>query len=169
MDSKTIAELTAQIVSSSASKKEMGKDEIVAMIKEVSAELKAIDAPVEEVPVTTEPVATEPIMKPMASIKKNEIICLICGKGGFKTLTRHLRKDHGIEPKDYKKQFGIPAKVSLMSKDYATTRAELAKTSNVGARMLEGKKKAAEKKAAEKGGTKKKSLKPQEVVQVPAE
>lgn len=123
MDNKTIAELTAQIVASTAGKKEMSKDEVVAMIKEVSAELKAIDNPVTEVVSPTEPT---PPVNPLSSIKKAEIVCLLCGKGGFKTLARHLRTEHNIDPKDYKKQFNIPAKTSLTAKEYAKKRSDVA-------------------------------------------
>jgi predicted transcriptional regulator len=172
MDNKTIAELTAQIVSSTAGKKEMGKDEVIAMIREVSAELKAIDNP----PVAETPAEPEPAKKinPMRSIKAQEVICLICGKGGFKTLTRHLRSEHNIEPKEYKKQFGIPAKVSLTAKEYAEKRSAVAKANDLGAKLQAGRKAAKEKKEVKLTGKKpaaksapKKSTKKPEVVQVP--
>ena len=39
-------------------------------------------------------------------MKKDEIVCLECGKG-FKSLKRHLRTHHGIEPADYRAKWGL--------------------------------------------------------------
>jgi len=134
MENKTIMDLTAQIVASAAGKTEMGKDEIIAMIKEVSSELRAIENPVVEV-VEVAPVVPEKPKNPMSSIKTNEVICLICGTGGFKTLTKHLRQAHQIEPKEYRKQFGIKAGVSLTAKSYVAKRKEIAANSNNNANL----------------------------------
>jgi predicted transcriptional regulator len=127
MEDKTLIELTAQIVTAAASNKEMGKDELLATIKAVHAELRALQNPgavvVEEAP-------QEVTIKPMASIKKNEVVCLICGKGGFKTLARHL-KSHDITASEYKKKFGMKSSVKLVAKAYSEMRKETAKTMNL--------------------------------------
>jgi len=160
MDTDKIMDLTAQIVTSAVAKKEMGKDEIIAMIREVSVELKAIDNPPIIEPVVETPA---PPKNPLKSIKKDEVVCLICGEGGFKTLTRHLRNKHNLEPKDYKKQFGIPAKISLTAKEYAEKRSAVAKANNLGEKLQAGRKAAKAEKEA------KASKKKPEIVQVPAE
>jgi predicted transcriptional regulator len=61
------------------------------------------------------------------SFKKNEIICLICEKGGMKTLTRHIRFAHNLKPGEYRKQFNIPAKQSLAARTYSESRKKMAK------------------------------------------
>jgi predicted transcriptional regulator len=51
---------------------------------------------------------------------------MICGKGGFKALTRHLSQTHQIKPTEYRKMFNIPKTQALMSKSYAAKRKEIA-------------------------------------------
>jgi predicted transcriptional regulator len=60
------------------------------------------------------------------AFKKNEVVCMICGKGGFKTLTRHLGSAHQLKPSAYKKEFGIPSKQSLSAKSYSESRKQMA-------------------------------------------
>lgn len=167
MENKTVMELTASIVASAAAKKEMGKDEIIEMIKSVQAELKAIENPPETV-VEEVPAVVEKPKNPMSSIKQNEIICLICGTGGFKTLTKHLRQVHQIEPKDYRKQFGIKAGVSLAAKAYVAKRKEIAANSNLGENLKKAREARQANIAAKKAApVKKAAKKAQEVVVVP--
>jgi len=122
----TLAELTAQIISARVSKKDMTLDELQQEMQIVSNMLKGIDAGI-----TTEAVAQEPeISKPekinfKKVFKDKEVICLLCNKG-FTTLKRHLTKMHQITDKDYKKQFGIPAKQKLVAKAYSEERKKAA-------------------------------------------
>jgi len=51
---------------------------------------------------------------------------MVCGKGGFKTLTRHLSTAHQLKPGAYKKQFGIPSGQSLSAKAYTESRRQMA-------------------------------------------
>ena len=51
---------------------------------------------------------------------------MLCGKGGFKTLARHLNTAHGMKPGEYKKQFGIPGKQPLAAKNYSDARRKMA-------------------------------------------
>jgi len=68
--------------------------------------------------------------KPSVSVKdafkKGEVVCMVCGKGGFKTLARHLSTAHGLKPGEYKKQFGIPSKQALSAKNYSEARRKMA-------------------------------------------
>ena len=52
-----------------------------------------------------------------ASIGKDTITCMICGYSG-KLLTPHLKSKHKTTPKEYRKQFVIPARTPLVSKAY---------------------------------------------------
>jgi hypothetical protein len=49
----------------------------------------------------------KPALTNKEAFNKNEIICLVCGKRGFKTLARHLNTSHGMKLSAYKKQFDI--------------------------------------------------------------
>ena len=128
MENKTLVELTAQIVTAAAGSKEMSRDELLSAINDVHAALKKLQNP-DLTPETSAP--AEPVLKPLASIKKNEVVCLICGKGGFKTLSRHLKQVHGMTPSEYKKQFGLKSSVKLVAKAYSEKRKEAAKALNL--------------------------------------
>lgn len=119
----TLVEIAAQLVSSHASSTPMTSDELLAEIAKVHAALKGLEAgqPVEG---TEEP--AKPAITLKDAFKKNEVVCLICGKGGFKTLARHLSTAHGIKPGAYKKQFGISSKQALSAKSYSEARRKMA-------------------------------------------
>lgn len=119
----TVTELTVEIVTAYASNNPMTADELISQINKVHAALKALEAG-EQIPAEKEEVVKT--ISPKASIKKNEIICLVCNKGGFKTLTRHLKSAHNMKPKDYKKQFGIPSKQPLSAKNLTESRKQIA-------------------------------------------
>ena len=95
-------------------------DELLAELEKVHASLKALESGQEVVtPVSEE---TKPTLTIKEAFKKNEVICMVCGKGGFKTLTRHLKQAHELKPGQYKKQFGIPGKQSLAAKSFSEAR-----------------------------------------------
>jgi predicted transcriptional regulator len=118
----TLVEIAAQLVSSHASNTPMTSDELLAEITKVHSALKKLEAgeTVEEVE------ETKPAMTLKEAFRKNEIVCLICGKGGFKTLARHLSTAHGMKPGAYKKQFGISSKQALSAKSYSESRRKMA-------------------------------------------
>jgi len=119
----TLVEIAAQLVASHASSTPMTSDELLAEIAKVHAALKGLEAgqPVEGVEEAPKPSVT---LKD--AFKKNEVVCLICGKGGFKTLARHLSTAHGMKPGAYKKQFGISSKQALSAKSYSEARRKMA-------------------------------------------
>jgi predicted transcriptional regulator len=51
-----------------------------------------------------------------ASIKKDSITCLICGKT-MRVLTKHLREAHQITNAEYRQKFGLPKDQPLAAKD----------------------------------------------------
>jgi len=114
-----ITELASEIIASQASCTPMTSDELITGLQKIHAALKALEAG-ETIPESVE--ETKPAISAKASIKANEIICLICGKGKMKTLTRHLSSAHGITAKEYKKQFGIKASQSLSAKTLTEAR-----------------------------------------------
>jgi predicted transcriptional regulator len=118
----TLVEIAAQLVSSHASSTPMTSDELLAEISKVHAALKSLEAG-QSVEGAEE---TKPALTLKEAFKKNEIVCLVCGKGGFKTLARHLSTAHGIKPGAYKKQFGIASKQALSAKSYSEARRKMA-------------------------------------------
>ncbi len=134
----TLTELTASIVSAHAATIEMTQDELVAEIQKVHATLKALEEGV--IAAAEQPAEAEvaPVMSARKSIQKNQIICLICGKGGYKTLTRHLKQAHDIKPSAYRKQFGLPAGTPLAAKSFSEARREAAVKNNLGEKLAIG-------------------------------
>lgn len=118
----TLVEIAAQIVASHASSTPMTSDQLIYEIGKVHSALKNLEAgePIEGV----EEAKTAMTVKD--AFKKGEVICMLCGKGGFKTLARHLNTAHGMKPGEYKKQFGIPGKQPLAAKNYSDARRKMA-------------------------------------------
>ncbi len=121
----TLTELAAQIVSSHASTSAMSTEELIQELQKVHSSLKSLEA---GLPVSTSesPTTAGPGLTVKTAFKKNEVLCMICGKGGMKTLTRHLKNSHDITPRDYKKEFGIPATQPLTAKSYSESRKQMA-------------------------------------------
>ncbi len=118
----TLLELAAEIVSSHASSSPMSGDELVQEIKNVFAALQALETG-GAVPAAEE---AKPALSVKEAFKKNEVVCMICGKGGMKTLTRHLKQAHDMKPGAYRKQFGIPRSQSLTARAFSESRRKMA-------------------------------------------
>lgn len=156
-----LIELTATIVSAHVASTKLTAEQLLQEIKQVHAALKQLETG-ETDPVGAQPAT--PAMAPKKSIQKNQVICMICGKGGFKTLTRHLNQAHGMQPGEYRKQFGLPAGTSLVAKGYSEFRRQQALKNNLAgnlekARAAKGKKRVTAPVSATKSqpATKKKS------------
>ncbi len=122
----TLLEITSEIVSSHASTTEMSSEELLFEIQQVYETLKQLEG---SVPGSAPPAEeeTKPAISIRQAFKANEVICMICGKKGMKTLSRHLKQAHDMEPGEYKRQFGIPSKQPLVAKKFSEERRNLAK------------------------------------------
>lgn len=131
--SSILVELTANIVSSHAASVEMSSEELLQEIQKVYGMLKQLEG---DLPVEGEAAAkSAPAMAPKKSIQKDQVVCLICNKGGFKTLTRHLKQVHNMKPGEYRKQFGLPAGTALAAKSYSEARRAAAQKNNLAANL----------------------------------
>jgi len=133
-----ILKLTADIVISHVSMTELTSKELVDEIKCLHALLSSFDdgneAPVALGTVTGD--AADLVKTPPISLKDivraKYVVCLECGKK-LKTLKTHLRKAHGLMPKEYFKRFGLdPKKFPLVCKDYSEQRSKMAKERGFG-------------------------------------
>lgn len=126
----SIVELAATIVSSQASLNPMSVDELIQSIEKVHNTLQRLEGNIQEiVPAGAEPV--KPTLSIRQAFRKDEVVCMICGKGGFKTLTRHLRQAHDLKPGQYRRQFNIPSSQSLTAKNYSEARRAAANRNNL--------------------------------------
>ena len=143
-----LTELTAQIIAARAAKKDMSTEEFQQEMQMVYSFLKGVEegnvqlltqAPVEE---------TKPQKINFKKVfKDNEVICLICNKG-FKALKRHLTVAHDLKPGEYRKQFGIPSKQSLVAKAYSEKWRQAANDRGQGEILAKAREARAAKKAA---------------------
>jgi predicted transcriptional regulator len=74
-----------------------------------------------------------------ASIGRNVITCMICGHSG-KLLTPHLKRKHNTTPREYRKQFAMPARTPLVSKDYRAKRIKIAQETGIGEKLKQARK-----------------------------
>ncbi|MFZ3209591.1 MAG: MucR family transcriptional regulator [Geobacteraceae bacterium] len=120
----SLLELTANIVSSHASMSEMTREELLQEIQNVHAALLKLEEAIGETAGRGELKA--PVITLKKAFQPDQVICMICGKGGMKTLTRHLAKEHGLKPGAYRKQYGIPRAQSLTAKNFSDARRKMA-------------------------------------------
>jgi len=133
-----VLKLTAQIIMSHASMSELSPTELVEEIKEVYTVLAALEGE-GVVPETMAPEQGEEagvVKKPSIPLKdivtNKHVVCLECGKK-MRTLKAHIRKAHGLMPKEYFKRFGLdPKKYPLVSKEYSAKRSQMAKDRGFG-------------------------------------
>lgn len=130
----SLVELTASIVSSHAVGTELSSDDLIQEINRVFATLKKLDTDgsVAEASADT---SGAPAMTLKKAFQNDQVGCLVCGKTGFKTLTRHLKQAHDLKPGQYRKQFNIPSSQSLTAKNYSEARRKSANENNLAANL----------------------------------
>jgi len=122
----SLLELTAQIVSKHAAKTSMSTEQLLQDMNLIHAALKLIeegsapDQPTEQLPEEAQALTVK------QAFKKNEVICMVCNKGGFKTLGRHLSTVHNLKPGQYRKQFGVKSTQKLAAKSFSEARSKAA-------------------------------------------
>lgn len=120
--------LTAEIVAAHASNTQMTTDDLYKEIERVHATLKALESGT-----SVETLEQPKQLTLKQAFKKDEVVCMVCGKGGFKTLKRHLAQAHDLKPGQYRKQFGIPSSQNLVAKSYSESRRQTAIDKGLGA------------------------------------
>jgi predicted transcriptional regulator len=117
-----LIEIAGEIVAAHAANNKLTIEELLLEIGKVHAALQNLEA--RETAKVVEEVT--PFLSVKKAFKKNEVICMVCGKGGFKTLTRHLSSVHQLNPGTYKIQYGISSKQPLSAKIYSELRRQMA-------------------------------------------
>lgn len=131
-----ILKSTTQIVASHASITELTSEQLVEEIKSIYKMLASLEggSVLEVIEKTGEvEVAKKPLIPLKDIVKEKYVVCLECGKK-MKTLKNHLRKAHGLTPKEYYQRYELdPQKFPLVCKEYSATRSKLAKERGLGA------------------------------------
>jgi predicted transcriptional regulator len=130
-DESNLAELTAQIVSAFVSRNAVEISEVPDLIVIVSDALKKRMGQQE-----AEPEPLEPAVPIRRSVKPDSITCLECGTA-FKSLKRHLRVEHQLEPDDYRAKWGLKNDYPMVAPNYAEARSKLARDMGLGRKLGE--------------------------------
>ncbi|MFZ9394917.1 MAG: MucR family transcriptional regulator [Erythrobacter sp.] len=137
---ETLITLTSDIVAAHVSNNNVGVEDVPSLITNVFTALASLG----DAAPAAEP-RPEPAVSVRASVKKDHIVCLDCGKK-MKMLKRHLSTEHGMTPDQYKARWELGADYPLVAPDYADTRRTLAK--QIGLGKMPGQKRGRRKKAA---------------------
>ena len=123
----TLIELTAQIITAHAAASPLTSEELLKGLENVYNALQALEGGTGAV-VTTAPsdITDAPQLTIKQAFKKNEVLCMVCGKGGFKTLKKHLTVAHQLTAGQYRKRFNIPSTQALTAKSYTESRRKMA-------------------------------------------
>lgn len=119
--------MTAEIVGQYVSHNRISGSELPALIASVHAALAG----------TIKPEAVEPEKPaPAVPLKKaftaEFVTCLFDGKR-FKSIKRHIAKDHQMTPAEYRTYWGLPKDSPMVAPDYSAARSGLAKQMGLGA------------------------------------
>jgi predicted transcriptional regulator len=148
----SLLELTASIVSSHASVTEMSGEELLQELQKVHVALQKLEDE------SGESVEKAEAKGPAVSLKKafqpDQVSCMICGKGGMKTLARHIAQVHGMKPSEYRKQFSIPSSQALTAKNFSEARRRMAQEKGLADNLAKARAVRAAKIMAKGGGEK---------------
>ena len=100
------------IVKAQASVRIMSEDEIISMVRRLSADIKVV---AEGDGVVEDSSGAEAQGDPRKSIKEKSITCMECGKT-FKILTRKHLIGHGLDTAEYREKWGFKKDTPLVCK-----------------------------------------------------
>ena len=118
--SEELTSLTAEIVSAFVSHNDTRPEDMADLLKQVHGRLAEVMQGKSE-PVEAAVVPAVPIKK---SMTHDAIFCLVCGSS-HKTLKRHLRTSHDLDPVAYREKYGLKSDYSLTAPAYSETRSRL--------------------------------------------
>ena len=121
-ETDTTLSLATKLATSYIGNNKVARDELPALINSLHEALAKLESG-EEI--------REPAVPINKSIKRNEILCLECGKG-HKMLKRHLTSAHGLTVEEYRTQWGLARDYPLVAPNYAKQRSEFAKKIGLG-------------------------------------
>ncbi len=123
---ETLITLTSDIVAAHVSNNSVSVEEVPTLISNVYSALSGLEGAG-----VAEEARPDPAVSVRASVKKDHIICLDCGKK-MKMLKRHLSTEHGMTPDEYRQRWELPSDYPMVAPEYAETRRDLAKKIGLG-------------------------------------
>ena len=130
---ETFAVITAELVAAYVSNNPVPAAELPALIARVHGAVSGLASGT--LTAETGATAQAEIDRPSAaqirkSVRPDGIVSFIDGKT-YKTLKRHLTS-HGLDPRSYREQYGLPADYPMVAPAYAEQRSALAKAIGLG-------------------------------------
>ena len=122
---RNILSLAAQIVSAHVSNNRLEADQLPPLIEAVARALQTAGEQAQQAP------KRQPAVPIKESVEPDTIACLECGKR-FRTLKRHLARDHGITEAEYRERWNLPSSYKLSAPNYAKLRADVARRIGLG-------------------------------------
>ena len=123
---KSLVQLTAEIVQSQTSVKQMSTEEVKAALKDTFQALKSLQAAELTNLVDSDSAESAQVIDPKKSIQRNKVVCLECGQE-FKMLSGKHLAAHGLDSRAYRKKYGFPARQPLCAKALSEERSAGAK------------------------------------------
>lgn len=124
--------MTADIVAAYVgSRNHVTATDLPNLIASVHAALSGLDAPVVE-----EIVKAGPAVPLRKAVQPDAITCLTCGKR-FKSIKRHIQKDHQMSPPEYRAHWGLPEHSPMVAPNYSSARSALARAMGLGRKLVE--------------------------------
>ncbi len=120
--SDTVLSLATQLATSYVGNNKVAREEIPALISGLHEALAKLEGG-EKI--------REPAVAINKSVKRNEIICLECGKG-HKMLKRHLTTAHELTVEEYRARWGLGRDYPLLALNDAKQRSEMVKKIGLG-------------------------------------
>ncbi len=138
--SKSLLELSTEIIAAQAQHKQMTSGEITDSIRTVFQALQDLQQTGNNHLASDSTDSGDSLaylrQNPLKSIQRNQVICLESGKSYKLLSNRHLAL-YGMTPREYKKKWGIPMTISLSSRSLTTRRRKLAKELGMGKQLAE--------------------------------
>lgn len=141
--SKSLMEMAAEIVQGQVSRTVMSSEQIVSSLQSVFSALATMkkaengDVSLEGIGAGGQsdrnnivPTGTDPL----ESIRDDSIVCLECGTALKQLTAKHLQT-HGLNPREYKKKWGLRLKQSLVARSVTKARSKAAKKRGLPAKL----------------------------------
>ena len=123
--SKSLVEMTAEIVQAQIGTTDMSGNDIKNALNETFQTLKSLqDAESSGQPI--DQAEEKPAISPERSIQRNKVICLECGQS-FKMLSPKHLKGHDLTPREYRKKHGFSLRQPLCAKSLSEKRSKSGK------------------------------------------
>lgn len=126
IDPAILLEITAEVTSAYISNNALAREQLPDLIREIRTTFGELDSPVAE-----PEVEERPAVSIKASLKKDHLICLCCGKK-FTSLKRHLGTAHGLTPDQYRTKWNLPADYPMVAPDYSKVRSQISLDAGLG-------------------------------------